>query len=300
MSSIAIIDIGSNSVRLVCYERDDQTKSFKILYNQKFVCGLGKGLRQTAKLSSKSKKLALQALQTFKTYLKDKPDHQLYIFATEALRSAKDGKKFIETIKKKTGFSVSVLEGTEEALFAAYGVVSAFPDINCIVGDLGGGSLELCNINDHQTTSPQSFPLGALRLQDYGDKAYDQAKAILSGKLEDYSAHDLFVCVGGSWRALAEAHQIWNGMQAPHSHGYNVNAHDLRAFLEIFEKQDEEKLLNTYGIDPSRIPLVYYASILLRCLIDELNIERIQFSNAGLRDGFLYATSNNIQIGSTL
>lgn len=294
MTDIAIIDIGSNSVRLVCYEADQ--REFKIIYNDKTTCGLGKSLDKNGKLSGKGRKLASKALQRYTGYAKKMNMEQILPIATAAIRESEDGEDFMEHIQKKTGLEIRVLSGSDEAMLSAYGVISAFPNVTGIVGDLGGGSLELANITADMPYDTISLPIGVLRLQHKGINAEQYLQKILAGTEQKYSQHNTFYAVGGSWRALAKAFQRWDGVIDAHSHGFETQTENIKHFLDVLPLKSNKTLIASLGVDPARAKQLPYAAIILKNLIDKFNLKTIKFCNAGLRDGLLYTLTRETQL----
>ena len=136
----AIIDIGSNTVRLVIY--GSPTRAPEILHNEKVTARLGKGVAETGMLSEKSSALALAALERYRVLLALKGVERVDVVATAAVRDAANGAAFMDQVRAM-GFEPRLLTGEQEALTSAHGLRGAFPGAVGIVGDLGGGSLEI-------------------------------------------------------------------------------------------------------------------------------------------------------------
>ncbi len=140
----AVIDIGSNSVRLVIYE--GARRAPLPIFNERVICALGAKIRSTGKLDPGGVDLALDNLPRFKAAAEATGAAELHVFATSAVRDASDGGKFVKRVQKQAGLDVRVLSGGEEARLSGMGLLSGVPEADGIVGDLGGGSLELVNI----------------------------------------------------------------------------------------------------------------------------------------------------------
>ena len=145
---MAVVDIGSNSVRLVVYE--GLTRSPTPIFNEKVLCGLGREVQSTGLLASDAVAKALPALQRFRGLCDRIEVPQVYAIATAACRDAKNGKEFIGKAERICGTKIEVISGKREAELAALGVVSGFHRPDGIVGDLGGGSLELTDVHGHR------------------------------------------------------------------------------------------------------------------------------------------------------
>ncbi|MCR4281830.1 MAG: exopolyphosphatase, partial [Bauldia sp.] len=138
---VAIVDIGSNSVRLVVYER--LGRSATPLFNEKELCGLVRGVASGGRLDPKAIASALTAIRRFVALTEQMSVTALHVIATAAAREASNGKEFIAAVEKITRVKVAVLSGAEEARLSAQGIVAGFHDPNGVAGDLGGGSLEV-------------------------------------------------------------------------------------------------------------------------------------------------------------
>lgn len=293
MTDIAIIDIGSNSIRLVCYEADYM--GFNIIYNEKTVCGLGENLDKGGKLSIKGVKLATKAIEQYYEYAQKMKMEDIIAIATAAVRESTDGEKFVQTIKKKNGLKIRVLSGDEESQYAAYGVISAYPDARGMTGDLGGGSLDIACIAADMPYDPMTLPIGVLILQAQGARCENYVRNVIAGMNTQYKKDQIFYAVGGSWRALAKAYQIWDGKSEPNSHGFEVAPAKIYHFLDIMPLKQPKQLISDLGVNPMRAPQLSYAATALKCLIDEFKFKSIKFCNAGLRDGLLYTLTQEVQ-----
>jgi len=157
-----IIDIGSNTVRLVVFE--GVSRSPLIIHNEKIIAGLGRSLSASGKLDQESQEKTLNALSRYVSKCKALGAGMPKIFATAAIRDATNGQEFTEIAEKTIGGSIHVLRGREEGRYSTLGVISGFPNADGFVGDLGGGSLELVLINNGNPGDGITLPLGPLRL----------------------------------------------------------------------------------------------------------------------------------------
>src|SRR5580692_10816917 len=179
---VAVIDIGSNSVRLVVYE--GLTRSPTPIFNEKVLCGLGREVQSTGLLAADAVEKALAALGRFRV-LCDRIDvAQLHVLATAACRDATNGKAFIAEAERVCGTKIAVLSGKREAELSALGVVSGFHRPDGIVGDLGGGSLELTDIHGHRVNTGITLPLGGLAVQDVSKKSIKKAEKVVKKALD--------------------------------------------------------------------------------------------------------------------
>jgi exopolyphosphatase/guanosine-5'-triphosphate,3'-diphosphate pyrophosphatase len=285
---VGIIDIGSNSVRFVAYGGAARVPS--VLFNEKVMAALGRGVARDGKLDDASIDLTLRALARFRQLAREMGLKKLHIVATAAVRDASNGKDFLKRLSG-LGLKARLLPGDEEAELAGLGVISAIPRANGIVADLGGGSLELIGVARGAAGEGISLPLGVLRVGEHPDRAAI-TKAIRAGlkssRLKNAArGHSLYL-VGGSFRALALLDMKTQGHPLPIVHHHRISGErlaDLRAILATIEPDEVKRLT---GISSSRLPSLPAAVTLLEALLGELGPRRIVVSAFGLREGLLY------------
>ncbi|MEO5578376.1 MAG: Ppx/GppA family phosphatase, partial [Sphingomicrobium sp.] len=202
---VAIVDIGSNSVRLVVYGGPPRVPI--PVFNEKVLAGLGSGLDRSGSLKPSARAKALAALKRFKILLKDMQVRRIHVLATAAIRDSDDGPDFVREVER-IGFKCDVLSAEDEARLAGEGVISGNPEADGIVGDLGGGSLELVDVANGEVRRGISLPLGVLRIRNSAEDEDSAKKAIRSaikqaGTTGEGRGRPLYL-VGGSWRALAQ------------------------------------------------------------------------------------------------
>src|SRR6201991_798901 len=205
-SSVAVIDIGSNSVRMVVYER--LARSLVSVFNEKALCGLGREVQSTGLLAPDAVAKALTSLRRFRALCRIQKVGRVYAIATAACRDATNGPDFIRRAERICGCKIEILSGPREAQLSALGVISGIHKTDGIVGDLGGGSLELIDVRGHRVSGGVTLPLGSLALQDLSHKSLKRAERIVSTELTDLprlkrGRNRTFYAVGGTWRALA-------------------------------------------------------------------------------------------------
>jgi len=286
----AIIDIGSNSVRLVVYGGPPRAPF--IMFNEKVLAGLGRDFKPGGRLSKSSTDLALRALARFRHLLDmmDIPDVQ--VVATAAVREAANGQDFLQDIAK-LGFAPLVLSGEVEAEAAGFGVLSTIPDANGIAGDLGGGSLELIRICNGDVQGRISLPFGSLRipaLRAKGPGALSrELRQFLRGLDWIRDAKDLpFYMVGGSWRALARLHMHRVGYPLPILAGYEMPQSAAARLVRMTAQLDKSVAKKIPTLSASRIAGLNDAASLLFAVTRELGSSKITTCASGLREGLLF------------
>jgi exopolyphosphatase / guanosine-5'-triphosphate,3'-diphosphate pyrophosphatase len=292
-SSVAVIDIGSNSVRLVVYEL--MTRSLVSLFNEKTLCGLGREVQSTGLLAPDAVAKALTSLRRFRALCKIMKVGRVYAIATAACRDATNGPDFIAKAERICGVSIEILSGPREAKLSALGVVSGIHNPDGIVGDLGGGSLELIDVRGNRIRQGVTLPLGSLALQDASDKSLKRAERIV--KTDLFGVGPLkagrgrtFYAVGGTWRALARIHIIQSGYPLRVMHGYSIPASDALDFAQRLRRLASTNMLaNIEAVADARRPLLTYAALVLEYVIRVAQPKTIVFSTFGVREGLLYA-----------
>lgn len=290
--TVAVIDIGSNSVRLVVYEA--LTRSLVTIFNEKALCGLGREVQTTGLLAKDAVAKALTALRRFRALCRIMKVGRVYAIATAAARDASNGPDFIAQAERICGCSIELLTGPREAKLSALGVISGIHHPDGIVGDLGGGSLELIEVKGNAVRTGVTLPLGSLALQDASQKSPKRAERIVSNALKDVAQLKAaqgraFYAVGGTWRALARLHIIQSGYPLRVMHGYSVPAADALDFVRRLRRLATANILaNVESIAEARQPLLVYAALVLEYIIRIAKPKTIVFSTYGVREGLLY------------
>jgi exopolyphosphatase/guanosine-5'-triphosphate,3'-diphosphate pyrophosphatase len=235
---VAIIDIGSNSVRLVIYEGSGRAPT--PLYNEKLMCGLGRGVAKSRRLPDDAVVRALEALARFRVICRTAQVGKVWVLATAAARDAENGPDFLSAAELACGHPIELLTGEREAALSAAGIISGFHEPDGIVGDLGGGSLELADVAGATAGRGATFPLGGLVLKDLADGSTKAARAIAREALER-SSHlaalegRTFYAVGGTWRALARLQMAERDYPLRVMHGYEFDL-ERGGFLRQVER----------------------------------------------------------------
>ena len=181
LEPIGVIDIGSNSVRLVVYE--GAVRAPTPVFNEKVLCGLGRDIASTGKLGAEAVDRALAALTRFRSIARILEVKNVRAFATAAVREADDGAEFIARAEKALGLRIEVLSGEKEARLVAQGIMMGFVNPDGVAGDLGGGSLELIDIASDRLKQASTLPVGGLRLIDGLPEPTWRAPAITSARI---------------------------------------------------------------------------------------------------------------------
>jgi exopolyphosphatase / guanosine-5'-triphosphate,3'-diphosphate pyrophosphatase len=289
---VSVIDIGSNSVRLVVYE--GIVRSPTVLFNEKILCGLGKGIADTGRLNEKAVADALAALKRFRALSKQAGAKAMHVLATAAAREAANGSLFVAEAEGILGCKIQVLTGQEEAYFSALGIVSSFWRPNGIVGDLGGGSLELADVKGTQIGEGITLPLGGLRLSDMSGgslaKAAKLARTHLSkARLLENGAGRAFYAVGGAWRNIGKLHMGATGYPLHVMHEYEIPYAEAALFLRRVAKGDADKIPGIETVSRNRQSLLAYGAAVMLEVIQRMKPHSVIMSGLGVREGYLYS-----------
>lgn len=288
---IAVIDIGSNSVRLVVYERE--ARSPTILFNEKVLAGLGRGIATTGELAEDSTASALAALSRFRFLCAHLGVKAVYVLATAAARDASNGAAFVAEVERVTGQSVRILNGAEEAYYSALGIMAGFWKPHGVVGDLGGGSLELVSIGARGPGQGETFPLGGLRLQEASGGRIARAQKIVDDALAKANwpvraARHTFYAVGGTWRSLARLHLFQAGYPLHVMHNYAIPAEEAIEFCRVVSTRDVNTLDFIDVISRQRRALLPFGAIVMERVLRAMKADRVIMSATGVREGLLY------------
>jgi exopolyphosphatase/guanosine-5'-triphosphate,3'-diphosphate pyrophosphatase len=288
----AIIDIGSNSVRLVVY--GGTMRAPVTVLNEKVVAQLGREIATTGRLPEDSIELAMRGIRRFALLLEDLGVEDVETVATAAAREADNGPHFLEQVRA-AGFEPRLLSGEEEAGVSADGVIGAFPGAAGVVADLGGGSLELVKVSDEMSDTATSLPLGTLRLKEYreqGDTKPSQMRKRLMEKLRKSGwgkpVNSPLYLVGGTWRALAVYAMNERKHPLTDPHAFELDAKEATLLARRVARATPEKLAKIPRLTSTRAAVLPDAAVLLQALLKQLAPTRVIFSSWGLREGLLY------------
>jgi exopolyphosphatase/guanosine-5'-triphosphate,3'-diphosphate pyrophosphatase len=288
----ALVDIGSNSVRLVVYDQLGRAPLPR--FNEKSLCRLGEGLARGGAILPDGFRRTVQAARRFRAIAEAMGATRIDVTATEAMRRATNGAALAAAITAESGLAVRILAGAEEARFAALGVISGFFRPVGLVGDMGGGSLEISEaLDDRVGARWVSLPLGALPVEALLAEGYSEARrrvdATLRDSLPPAFARPAFYAVGGGWRAFAKAHMAAVASPVRVVHAYAIDAREARAFAKSLVRLSAHELAETPGVPERRARTLPAAAFMLDRVLKRLAPERVVFSALGLREGLLYA-----------
>ena len=286
----AIVDIGSNSIRLVVFGGSLRAPS--VLFNEKLMAGLGRGVVAQGRLDPESAASALTGLARFAALLKLMKPGYLRVVATAAVREASDGPQFLKAVRA-LGLPAELLSGDQEAEAAGLGVISAHPQARGLVADMGGGSLELVRVADGAVHEKISLLFGAMRVASIRAGGRGQLRKALHKATEPHhwlgevTGQPLYL-VGGAWRALARVHMARCQFPLPVLGDYSFSAEDARELKLIIRAMGSAELAAVRGVKAGRALQLDDAAALLAALVAVTDPSEVIISAHGLREGLLF------------
>ena len=286
----AVVDLGSNSVRLVVYE--GLTRNPVSIFNEKAVLRLGRGLYSTGRLNEDGMAQAFTVLHRYHAVARAMGAEPFEILTTAAVRDAQNGATFVERLQARMpDVPIHRLSGAEEAGYSALGLLCGIPTAEGVLADIGGGSLELVRLAGGERGASQTTGLGVIRLSDRAGNDTARARAIADADLANVPwlsegmGHDLYL-VGGAWRALARIHMAQIGYPLHMVHHYAIGREEARDLAGVIGSAGRRALERLPAISRRRIDDLPYAAIVLRRVLRATGAQRVVFSASGLREGW--------------
>ena len=293
LEPIGVVDIGSNSVRLVVYE--GAVRAPTPVFNEKVLCGLGRSVATTNRLGDEGVERALAALARFHAVARNMGVKNVRAIATAAVREADNGPDFISRGERALGEHIEVLSGEKEAEFAANGIIMGFVDPDGIAGDLGGGSLELIDIAGGKLSEATTLPLGGLRLIDTTKGKLERAVTLAEEHVASVTwlrngKGRRFYAVGGTWRSLAKMYMEQTSYPLRVMHGFAVPPGAVIAFCEqIMRAKKLTSLAGVGEVSKARREVLPYGAAVLASVLQRMEPSEVVFSVFGIREGLVYS-----------
>lgn len=278
---VGVIDVGSNSVRMVIYNLSDALP--QKIFNEKVFCALGYNLGKSGLLNPQAIPLALKALEGYRLLSEVYRPRKLIIVGTAALRDAQDAPQFLRKVKDHLGLDIRVISGEEEAKYAARGVLMYDPEATGIVGDFGGGSLEFAKIGHDKVLDTISLPLGGYRIEDMGDKVEQNIADLFMPLVSRFGHEETLYAIGGAWRSLSKAYHIVYPKEA----GVIAATH-LLPFCQQLQHMSFAEIKAAYRFEDHRARLIPTSAYVLVKVLDYFKPQYFKASEAGIRDGILH------------
>ena len=297
LKRIGIIDIGSNSIRLVVF--DGPRRSPLYLYNEKVFFRLGMQSFGGNSFHPDTIEAVSHIINRYVAICRNMEISKIIMFGTSALREAGNSTSLVELIRKKTDISVDVISGEKEAKYAAQGILLGFPNATGTICDLGGNSVEFAYIRKNVITDCNSALLGPLTIKKLGRECENLDRyirrqlstAINFNPIKDES----FFLIGGSWRAIAKIHMQRTKYPLKVIQGYKVASKKLKKTLEFIRDSSFITKYEEMNISLERLELLPQSAHLLEIMIDELKIKALTFSSFGVREGVIYQHLSEVE-----
>ena len=288
---VAVVDIGSNSVRLVVYE--GLLRAPAVVHNEKTICSIGRNMVSTGRLNDDGIALALASLARFKMMANALGVEMREAVATSAARDAVNGAEFVRRAETAWGGPVRVLSGEEEARLAAEGVLAAIPEADGLVADLGGGSLDMVTVKAGKTGTAITLPVGPLRLMDVSKGDPDKARKFVDEGLRQIADPARFAGralygVGGAWRSLARVDMVRNDHPLHVLHGYTIPRERALKLCKVIAGLSPKSLDKMEIVSRRRAEALPYGAVVLERLILAADLKEVVISAYGLREGLLF------------
>ncbi|MBI1329866.1 MAG: hypothetical protein GC166_08175 [Alphaproteobacteria bacterium] len=289
---VAIVDIGSNSVRLVIYETFSRTPA--VVHNEKSICAIGRNMVSSGQLNTDGIRMALDALSRFRLLADAHGCEAREAVATAAARDAANGADFVRQAEKAWGGPIRILPGVEEAQLAAEGVIAGIPDADGLVADLGGGSLDMVGVKSGQTGTAMTLPFGPLRLMDQARGDAERARAMVQKELSGLGAMGALngrslYAVGGVWRSFARIDMEETKYPLHVLQQYEIPRARAIKLARVVARMGKKQLERMKIVSRRRAEALPYGAIVLEELLLATGIKDVVVSAYGLREGLLHA-----------
>ena len=294
----AIIDIGSNTIRLVLYKYN-RLEGLREFGNIKTVARLRTYLQGDGEMSEEGILLLAETLQSFKKIIDDYEVTDIKATATAAIRQAKNNQYIIERMQKETGILIDLLSEEEEAYFGFVAVAHSMDTKSAVTIDIGGGSTEITLFEDKKLQKTISFPFGTVSLKEMfvsGEVISKEEKVLLQQYVRtQFQTLDWIqkvglavIGIGGSARNIAQIHQQLVDYPISGVHQYEIKIDDITSLSNYIEKLTFEQLKQLDGLSTDRADIIGIALEVFRELMAIVDAKVFQISKKGLREGLIY------------
>jgi len=297
MQKISVIDLGSNSVKLVNF-KINYDNSYQAYQQETVTVKLAEGLTQTDSLKEEPIRRTIEALKLFREIINVQSIRHVLPVATSAVRDAANRTEFLDRVYSETGFRFRVLSEEEEALYSYAGTIRSLRIPTVLFFDLGGGSLEMVYADQYQIKKIISLPLGALRLTlNFADESgkisgrnYEKMKSYIDKYLPERQSLKIdsscvLVGVGGTLRSIAKYNQEITKYPLNKIHSYRMSAKSVRVINERFSTLKPTKIAKITSISSNRADTITAGACLIDMLMQKLGFNEVIVSAQGLREG---------------
>lgn len=309
MQRIAIIDIGSNSARLVI-SHIYKNGAYNMVYNQKEALRLSQKVDGQNLLTEEAFTSTLDTMRSFAHMCKIYQADKTIAVATAAIRNASNGPELVAKVAEQTGIQLHIISGKTEAYISYLGVINTLDVKNGIIFDLGGGSTELILFKNRKILESVSLPLGAVNTtgmfntrNEMPPNVYNDLSAFIMSRLAQYpwlkQSNLPLIGVGGTARTVAKIIQRAKKYPATKIHNYAYPVQTFRSFFNKLRLTNLEQRKKISGLSTERSDIILAGSSIISCLLEATGAKKLITSGCGLREGLFYdyySKSNNVPL----
>lgn len=299
MEQVAVIDLGSNSIRFIIIEIT-QNGSHKLVYQEKESIRLSAGiLENNMCLTEEAQQRALKLLSVYAHIIESQHIRTVLAVATAAVRNARNGASFIKRVRAKTGIPMTVISGYAEATLGFSGVIHTIDEKDFLLFDLGGASIEISLVKNKKRVKSISIPIGAVTLTQKFDSS-DEISSSQHKEMEEFISSQLHriswlpksglpvIGIGGTVRNLAKMHQRKTGYPLPKLHNYRLPVKELFKMIDFLSRTSAHERENISGLSEERTDIIIAGSLVIEQLLEMVNAEELIISGCGLREGVFF------------
>lgn len=299
MKRIGIIDLGSNSARLVIV-RVHSNNSNQLIYTQKSALRLSQRINKNGEITTDAIKDIITSMQKLAHMCKLFNTTTILAVATAAIRSAKNGPEIIEKIKNEVKIDIKIIKGEEEAHFGYLGAINTIEVKNAVLFDLGGGSLEVVLIKDRIPEQMLSLNIGATTMTEkfktadkMSSKTYRELTAYIDQKIKKSlpwlkNSKLPIIGIGGTVRNIAKIHQRKIAYAFPKLHNYRMNDEDFSEVFNMLRNTSYEERKSMQGLSSERADIILAGATVINTLLSVSKSKEFIISGCGLREGLFY------------
>ena len=299
MNHIAIIDLGSNSIRFIIMQVN-KSGTYKLIYQEKKSIRLAEGMNPSSPfLTEAAQQRAIDCLKVYRHVANMHHVTKILAVATAAVRNAKNGASFLKRVQTSTHIPMTIISGKQEAALGFSGVIHTIDTSDFLLFDLGGASIEISLVKDKKRIHSVSIPIGAVTLtekfQSAGTVSGGDIKKIRSFVLKELRTIPWIpqkacpvVGVGGTVRNLAKIYQRNIGYPLPKLHNYQMPANGLFSVINTITSSTPEERKKISGLSSERTDIIIAGALLVGEIIKYTHAKEMTISGCGLREGIFY------------
>lgn len=301
LKQVAVIDIGSNTVRLVIYKLT-RFHDFHELQNVKLPVRLYQYLDEKKNLRPEGTARLVEVIRLFQNVMSHYQLADVIATATAVIRQARNQKEILAAVTEKTGLQLRLLSDEEEAAYGQYAIARSTQFAEGYTVDMGGGSTEVTYFKNGAIKNYHSFPFGVVTLKElfyqegHSKKADEKAVSYINqqfGQLKWIKPRQLpIIAIGGSSRNIASVHQRLTNYAMSGIHEYEMSQKDLAQTAELFQSLTLNQLQNLDGLSRDRADIILPANLTYLCLFEKVAATKFVFCHRGLREGLLMERIN--------